>query len=96
MIDSKKDPSMANSAFFCNEECEYYPCHRDLKEINCLFCYCPLFWDCPFQNGGAKSKGLECPDCTYAHKRENYAHVMQLIRNTYDKKLNPDAPDGVI
>lgn len=29
--------------FFENKECEYYPCHKDMESINCLFCYCPLY-----------------------------------------------------
>ena len=28
--------------FFSHKQCEYYPCHQ-LDEINCLFCYCPLY-----------------------------------------------------
>ena len=27
---------------FENRECKYYPCH-ETDNINCLFCYCPLF-----------------------------------------------------
>ena len=31
--------------FFQNKECEYFPCHKGVKEedFNCLFCYCPLY-----------------------------------------------------
>jgi len=29
--------------FFTNKECEYYPCHN-LENINCLFCFCPLYY----------------------------------------------------
>jgi Zn-finger protein len=88
--------TMPNSSFFENSECEYYPCHSGIKEINCLFCYCPLFWDCPFPDGGAKNKGLSCPECTYVHRKENYAHMMQLLHKMYDKNFNPDGPDGVV
>jgi Zn-finger protein len=85
-VTKKRKKSMANSSFFENKDCEYYPCHSNLKEINCLFCYCVLFWDCPFENGGAKGNGMECPDCTFPHERGNYASVMQLLRNMYDKR----------
>ncbi|MFW5671451.1 MAG: cysteine-rich small domain-containing protein, partial [Acetivibrio ethanolgignens] len=35
---------MENSyRFFENRECKYFPCHKGLKELNCLFCYCPLY-----------------------------------------------------
>ena len=29
-------------AYFCNRECEYFPCHPtdNPEEFNCLFCYC--------------------------------------------------------
>ena len=29
--------------FFSNRECQYYPCHEGIEEMNCLFCYCPLY-----------------------------------------------------
>ena len=35
---------MENSyKFFENKDCKYYPCHKGLDKINCLFCYCPLY-----------------------------------------------------
>ena len=30
--------------WFTNRECEYYPCH-EFAEINCLFCFCPLYFN---------------------------------------------------
>ena len=42
-----------NSSYFVNKDCKYYPCHADkdgnpLYDINCMFCYCPLYFtDCP-------------------------------------------------
>ncbi len=29
--------------WFQNRECEYFPCHKGVREeeFNCLFCYCP-------------------------------------------------------
>ena len=41
---------MSNSSkFFANKDCEYYPCHKMEGDLNCLFCYCPLYHleDCP-------------------------------------------------
>ena len=29
--------------FFVNKDCEYYPCHESVEELNCLFCYCQLY-----------------------------------------------------
>ncbi len=35
---------MENSyRFFENKECQYYPCHKGIENMNCLFCYCPLY-----------------------------------------------------
>ena len=37
-----------SSRFFANKECEYYPCHKSDGDINCLFCFCPLYnMECP-------------------------------------------------
>ena len=50
--------------FFSHKQCEYYPCHQ-LDEINCLFCYCPLYIlkDC---KGHYKMIGniKDCSGCT--------------------------------
>jgi len=31
--------------FYCNKECDFFPCHKTNKpeEFNCMFCYCPLY-----------------------------------------------------
>ena len=29
--------------YFENRECKYYPCHKNMQNVNCLFCYCPLY-----------------------------------------------------
>ena len=29
--------------FFENKACKYNPCHEGMEQINCLFCYCPLY-----------------------------------------------------
>ena len=35
---------MKNSyKYFENRGCKYYPCHRDIQNVNCMFCYCPLY-----------------------------------------------------
>lgn len=78
-----------NSSFFENKECEYYPCHRDIDNINCLFCFCPLFWDCGYKDGG-----VGCSTCLFPHRPESYPYIMQYLKNMYDKKVlnkNPEA-----
>ena len=77
---------MENShRFFANKDCKYYPCHRGLEELNCLFCYCPFYgWDpCPgnpqFKEGGGKSVKI-CTACTFPHRPENYDRILALLR----------------
>ena len=83
---------MKRYKFFENRECEFYPCH-DLKEINCLFCYCPfLCADCSdFGNPEyfINSEGVEvkdCSNCIYPHKRENYDEIVLRLRKLYSTK----------
>ncbi len=71
--------------FFANQECEYYPCHTGLREMNCLFCYCPFYRveHCPgnpmyMEKEGRKIKN--CRNCVYPHKAENYEDIMQRLR----------------
>lgn len=74
-----------NSQFFENTGCEYYPCHKDIDHINCLFCFCPLYFldNCPgkykiIEHGGKAIKS--CIDCDYPHRAENYDKVMRIIK----------------
>lgn len=77
----KRKTAVANSSFFENKDCEYYPCHPGMKEINCLFCYCPWFWDC-----GIKDSGMSCPDCTFPHQRDLYPYVMEGLKSMYNRR----------
>ena len=67
-------------AFYQNRECEYFPCHKGVKEedFNCLFCYCPLYalgsgckGDYVFLENGIK----DCSACVVPHERKNYDYV---------------------
>jgi len=71
--------------FFENRECKYYPCHKDVENINCMFCYCPLYQmvNCPgtykiIEKDGRAIKS--CIDCTFPHIYENYDKINQIIR----------------
>ena len=75
-----------NYSFFENRDCRYYPCHKGLDEINCLFCYCPMYFleHCPgkhtiIENDGKKIKS--CLECDFPHKRENYETIMKILKN---------------
>ena len=70
--------------YFCNRECEYYPCHEGIEEMNCLFCYCPLYLlpSCPgtpeyIETGKRKIK--DCSHCIYPHALENYDSIIACL-----------------
>ena len=68
-------------SFFCNRECEYFPCHptEDPDNFNCLFCYCPLY-ALGDRCGGAftyNAQGYkDCTRCIIPHRRENYGRII--------------------
>lgn len=67
--------------FFCNAECEYFPCHTtdDRENFNCLFCYCPLYALGKKCGGNFRytEKGYkDCSSCLIPHKRENYEYIL--------------------
>lgn len=76
---------MENSyRFFENRECKYFPCHKGVKEFNCLFCYCPLYhMECP---GAPEYRQKDkrtikvCTRCNFPHKAENYDKIMEILR----------------
>jgi len=67
--------------FFENKKCEYFPCHKELREVNCLFCFCPLYGikECGGQyiilNNGIK----DCTNCTWPHKRSSYDIILKRV-----------------
>lgn len=79
---------MADHEFFANKECKYYPCHRMEGELNCLFCYCPLY---PMKNcpGTYEYKQKEdrviksCINCSFPHKKENYQKIVAILASIH-------------
>lgn len=70
--------------FFRNQECEYYPCHKEIENLNCMFCFCPfyLYNKCPGDpdylcNKDKKIK--DCSNCLFPHKAENYELIVKII-----------------
>lgn len=70
-----------NSKFFCNKECEYFPCHPtdDPDNFNCLFCYCPLYalgdkcgGNFKFLEDGTK----DCSSCMGSHSPGAFDRIM--------------------
>ena len=76
---------MENSyRFFENKDCAYYPCHRGLKDCNCLFCYCPLYHKehCPGNYEYIEVRGRKiksCMDCNFPHEPENYEIIIGML-----------------
>jgi len=72
-------------AFFCNRECEYFPCHKgaDPENFNCLFCFCPLY-SMGEACGGAfrlTKEGIkDCSACLFPHRRENYNRMLEILK----------------
>lgn len=73
---------MINShKFFFNKDCNYYPCHKGLTNINCLFCFCPLYHE---SNCGGKwillKNGCkDCSECTLPHDENGYEWILSKI-----------------
>ena len=71
--------------YFKNRDCKYYPCHEGIEEINCLFCYCPLYHmeNCPgdpvYKVRNDRTIKI-CTACTFPHRPENYERIIELIR----------------
>ena len=75
---------MENShRFFANTGCRYYPCHEMEGELNCLFCYCPLYalGEACGGNFTYTASGIkDCSACLFPHVRENYGAIQQRFR----------------
>jgi Zn-finger protein len=74
----------ASSRFFANRECEYYPCHKGIEDINCLFCYCPFYHrqSCPGEPTYKERDGRKikvCTKCTFPHRADNYDLIMKML-----------------
>ncbi|MBR1487200.1 MAG: hypothetical protein IKN30_05910 [Synergistaceae bacterium] len=72
-----------SSRFFCNKACEYFPCHQGLEEINCLFCYCPLYKlkDCGGNFQILANGCKDCSNCTLPHKPVSYEYIVRRLTN---------------
>ena len=74
---------MENSCrFFANRDCQFYPCHENCAELNCLFCYCPLYalgdkcgGNFRYIEGGIK----DCSNCLKTHGPGGYEYVIKMF-----------------
>lgn len=78
---------MENSyCFFENRSCQYFPCHKGLKDFNCLFCYCPMYLreHClgnPQYIGQNGKRIKNCMNCTFPHRPENYDQIIVFLKD---------------
>ena len=78
---------MGSYKFFANKDCEYYPCHEGMDEMNCLFCYCPLYHtECSGNYRYVRSSDgsliKSCIECSFPHIPENYDRVIQKLKES--------------
>ena len=73
-----------SSSYYENRECKYYPCHKGTDEINCMFCYCPLYEreKCPgnpsfIREGENRIK--DCSNCLFPHQAKNYEVIIKML-----------------
>ena len=72
--------------FFSHKQCEYYPCH-DLEEINCLFCFCPLYTLGKECGGNYQYIGdvKDCSQCLVPNQKRNYEYMIKKMKENFYK-----------
>lgn len=84
----KKGCSMSYK-FFQNKECEFFPCHSEVKDFNCLFCYCPLnhIKECGGTYTILQNGWKDCSGCVIPHT--NYDYIIKKLKEVnYENKRN--------
>jgi hypothetical protein len=79
-----------NSKFFCNKDCEYFPCHSNihLDNFSCLFCFCPLFtFDCKGNFTYIKGK-KDCSLCILPHI--DYDYIINFLKKDIEEKRSTE------
>ena len=76
---------MANYKFMQNTKCEFFPCHdiKDIKDFNCLFCFCPLYMlgdKCGGNFKYTKDGIKDCSDCVIPHIKDNYDYIISKLK----------------
>ena len=84
-------------AFYCNRECECFPCHptNDPENFNCLFCWCPLYALGEKCGGNYRytEEGIkDCSRCPFPHIRGNYGKVMDRFNEVARLAARKETP----
>jgi len=61
-----------------DEECLFYPCHKELED--CTYCYCPIY-PCEYKEFGKwrgknDKKVWDCSECIIFHKMK----IVELLK----------------
>ena len=73
----------ASHRYFCNDRCQYFPCHQGLAphEFNCLFCFCPLYFLTACGGNHTWRQGVkDCSACLKPHRPGGYDQIMAQLR----------------
>jgi Zn-finger protein len=78
---------MKNSyKFFSNKDCQYYPCKKS-ENLNCLFCFCPLYsYDCKGDFEILDNGLKDCSKCLRPHGEDGHKFIVNSIMNFQAKK----------
>ncbi len=74
-------PKTTHYQFFCNRECEYFPCHKnaDPDNFNLPFLLLPHYTHLAKNAVGSFANlpngNKDCSNCTFPHKAENYKAI---------------------
>jgi len=74
--------------WFTNKKCEYYPCH-EFNEINCLFCFCPLYFnkDCGGDFIVLENGVKDCSKCSIPHTENGYDYIVERLKIIIKNKI---------
>ncbi len=79
-----------SSEFFENKDCQYYPCHKMKGRLNCLFCYCPLYFiQCPGNPKTLPGGIKDCSDCTLPHGKDGYSIIIKALSDFFRYRADP-------
>ena len=85
---------MEHYKYYCNRECEFFPCHKGIPEeqFSCLFCYCPLY-ALGDRCGGSftyTEQGIkDCSACLCPHRRDQYDRIMGHMGDVMELAKKP-------
>ena len=79
---------MPSYRWYENKDCKYYPCHEYLMEINCLFCYCPLYsknciGNFKYIKSRSGKKIKDCSDCYIPHVAEGWQYIIDTLSSDF-------------